>query len=129
MPLARRFTLSFLILFFAVFVPLHAKPKTLTVTGRLTRIMAIGAETSGWSIELISPILLDGKEIHAIEIQYSDSKKLESLQDHWVKAKGTFATTIGVETGHRPVLQLSSIQQTAEPKLSFQLDGDFLLSL
>ncbi|HTZ32683.1 MAG TPA: hypothetical protein VMH31_09510 [Methylomirabilota bacterium] len=128
MPLARRSALLFLILFGAL-VPLLAKPKTLSVTGRLTRTMAIGAETSGWSIELISPILLDGKEIHAIEVRYSDSKKLESLQDHWVKAKGTFSTATGVETGHRPVLQLSSIQQTAEPKLSFQLDGEFLLSL
>lgn len=115
MRLARFAALSVVILF-AAFLPLHAKSKKLTVTGKLTRMMAIGAETSGWSIELTSPITLDGKEIHSLEIRYSDTQKLESLKDHWVKAKGTVSSATGVETGHRTVLQLASIKETPEPK-------------
>ena len=97
-------------------VPLHAQAKTLTVTGKLTRVMAIGAETSGWSIELTTPISLDGKEVHSLEVQYSDSQKLESLKDHWVKAKGKLATATGVETGPRTTLQLALIKAIKEPK-------------
>ena len=89
------------LIFAAVGVPLHAQSKNLTVTGKLTRVMAIGAESSDWSIELTTPITLDGMEVHSLEVHYSDSQKLESLKDHWVKAKGKLSTASGVETGPR----------------------------
>jgi hypothetical protein len=106
---------AFLVLILAA-APLHAQSKSLTVTGRLTRVMAIGAETSGWSIELTTPIPLGGKKVHSLEVQYADSQKLEFLKDHWVKAKGKLSTATGVETGHRAVLQLTSIKGIPEPK-------------
>ena len=34
----------------------------LTVTGKLVRVMAIGAESTGWSIELESTITVDNKK-------------------------------------------------------------------
>jgi len=117
MRLVRFAALSAVILF-VTFLPLHAKSKKLTVSGKLTRVMAIGAETSGWSIELASPITLDGNEIHSLEIQYSDTQKLESLKDHWVRAKGILSSSSGVETGHRMVLKLSLIKESSEPKPS-----------
>jgi len=33
----------------------------LTVTGKLVRVMAIGAESTGWSVELESAITVDNK--------------------------------------------------------------------
>jgi hypothetical protein len=99
-----------------VLLPLHAKAKKLTVTGKLTRVMAIGGETSGWSIELSPTISLDGRELRSLEVQSSDTQKLESLKDQWVQARGTLASASGVETGQRSVLQISSIKRMKEPR-------------
>lgn len=104
-----------------ILIPAHAAPKKLTVTGKLTRVMAIGGETSGWAIELNSTITLDGKELHSIEVQSLDALKLESLKNQWVRAKGTLASTTGFETGQRPILKLSSIKAIDEPKPKSQL--------
>jgi len=82
----------------------------ISVTGKLTRIMAIGAETSGWAVELNPPFSVGGKQVNSIEIVSADSKKLESLENKIVKATGTLSNASGVETGERPVLNVSSIK-------------------
>lgn len=86
------------------------KSDKISVTGKLTRIMAIGAETSGWAVELNPPFSVNGKQVTSIEIVTADSKKLESLENKIVKATGTLSNASGVETGERPVLNLSSIK-------------------
>jgi hypothetical protein len=83
----------------------------LTVTGKLTRVMAIGAETSGWAIELDPPVPVDGKSVTSLEIAYSNVKKLEKLKDQHVKAVGILIHRQGVETGDRVVLELSSVKR------------------
>jgi len=102
---------SFIVLFaLCVIFPLSAKSKKLTVMGKLTRVMAIGAESTGWAIELNPVITLDGRQISSLEIQSSDTPKLESLKDHSVEAKGTLTYVSGTEVSPHPVLQLSSIK-------------------
>jgi hypothetical protein len=115
MRLARFSALCFLLLL-CVFLPLHAKSKKLTVTGKLTRTMAIGAETSGWLIELNPAITLDGKQLTSLEVQSSDTQKLESLNGQWVQAKGTLSSISGVETGARTILQVSSVKGIKQPQ-------------
>lgn len=82
----------------------------ITVTGKLTRVMAIGAETSGWAVELNPPFSVGGKEVSSIEVVVADSKKLESLENKIVTAKGSLSNASGIETGERPVLNVSSIK-------------------
>jgi hypothetical protein len=82
----------------------------ITVTGKLTRVMAIGAETSGWAVELNPPFSVGGKEVSSIEVVVADSKKLESLENKIVIAKGSLSNASGIETGERPVLNVSSIK-------------------
>ena len=53
----------------------------MTVTGTLARAMAIGAESTGWSIQVDPQITVDGKPVHSIEISYKDAQKLEKLKD------------------------------------------------
>ena len=86
------------------------KSDKLSVTGKLTRVMAIGAETSGWAVELDPPLTVNGKDVKSIEIVVVDSKKLESLENKIVTAKGSLSNATGVETGERPVLNVSSIK-------------------
>jgi hypothetical protein len=119
MRLARLSACCFLFLL-CVFLPLHAKSKNLTVTGKLTRTMAIGAETSGWSIELSPAITVDGKQLNSLEVQSSDTQKRESLKGRWIQAKGTLSSISGVETGVRNILQVSSIKGIKQPQAKTQ---------
>ena len=101
----------------AVLAAQSAKPDKddkLTVTGKLTRVMAIGAETSGWAIELNPALDVEGKQVSSIEVFLLDSKKLEALENKTVKAKGYLSNAAGVETGQRPVLNLISIKPVKE---------------
>lgn len=91
-------------------VPVFAKTKKLTVMGKLTRVMAVGGESTGWAIELNPVITLDGQQISSLEIHSSDRQKLESLKDQLVEAKGELTYVSGAETPPRPALQLSSIK-------------------
>ena len=89
-----------------------AEPEpSLTVTGKLVRVMAIGAESTGWSVELVSPIKVENKEFNSIQVRYRGGSKLEKLADKRVKASGKIAVQHGRETGAYPVLEISSIKE------------------
>lgn len=83
----------------------------MTVTGTLARAMAIGGESTGWSIQVDPEITVDGKPVHSIEISYKDAQTLEKLKDKRVIATGKLTHKHGVETGDRPVLDVSSIKK------------------
>jgi hypothetical protein len=82
----------------------------ITVTGKLVRIMAIGAESTGWVVELESPTDIDGQQVNSIQVSYRKTAKLETLENKRVRATGKLAHRHGVETGEQPLLNLSSIK-------------------
>lgn len=93
--------------------PAHAQEnqtQEMSVTGKLTRIMAIGAETTGWVIEL-DPATVDGKQTASLEVAYPKPKKLEKLESQRVSATGTLKHHHGVESGDRPVLEITSLKK------------------
>jgi len=104
------------LLMLLLWVPTYAQDKSdkLTVHGKLTRVMAIGAETSGWAIELNPALDVHGKQVSSIEVVYVDNKKLESLANKSVKATGILSNVTGIETGQRPVLNVTSIKLIKE---------------
>lgn len=83
----------------------------ITVTGKLSRAMAIGGESTGWSIHLDRPTTIGGKEIDSIEIDYAKIKRLEKLANKEVKASGKLTHRHGVETGERLILAIDSIKE------------------
>ena len=89
----------------------ESKEQKIVVTGTLSRAMAIGAETTGWSIQLDSETTIDGKPVHSVEIAYPKADTLEKLNNQRVKAKGKISHQQGVETGQRTVLAVSSIKE------------------
>jgi heat shock protein HslJ len=100
----------------------------ISVTGKLTRMMAIGAESTGWVIELDPSIAIGGKQLDSIQVRYSKTKKLEKLANKHVTATGKLGQQTGVETGEQPVLSISSIKEakgTAAPTTpaAFNLSG------
>jgi hypothetical protein len=89
------------------------------VTGRLTRAMAIGGESTGWTLELDPEVNIQGTEHHSLEISYSKTAKLEKLANKMVVAKGTLTTQPGVERGERTIFKVASIKE-AKPKADTQ---------
>jgi len=92
----------------------HAQEKQqemLTVTGTLSRAMAIGAETTGWSIHFDHPTTVNGRELDAIEIDYAKPKKLEKLENKEVKATGKVSHREGIESGRHLILVVDSIRE------------------
>ena len=109
-----------------------ARSQKITVTGKLTRVMAIGGESTGWSIELDAESAIDDKQVHAVEIDYHNRSKLGKLENQHVKAVGEISRGQRVETGDRTILELSSIKKIAPlpppATVSFSLpDTDWLL--
>jgi formylmethanofuran:tetrahydromethanopterin formyltransferase len=101
------------LIFMCICVPAMPQTQTkMSVTGTLARAMAIGGESTGWSIQVDPEITVDGKPVHSIEISYKDAQKLEQLANKRVKAAGKLTHKHGIETGERAVLEVSSIKET-----------------
>jgi hypothetical protein len=82
-----------------------------TVMGKLTHVMAIGGESTGWAIEVESPLTVDGKELHSIEVDYKKTSKLQKLENKRVSATGKMTHRKAVETGDRLVLEAVSVKE------------------
>ncbi len=86
-----------------------------TVMGKLTHVMAIGGESTGWAIEVDPGVTIDGKELHSVEVSYKKTARLEKLENKRVAATGKVDHRKGVETGDRMVLEATSIRE-AKPQ-------------
>ena len=104
----------------------HAADKEITVTGKLVRAMAIGAESTGWVVELDPAVMIGGKEVHSIQVSYGETARLEEEVNKSVRAVGKLGQRAGVETGEQPVLIVSSIEEAkpaqAAPKEKADID-------
>jgi hypothetical protein len=73
--------------------------------------MAIGAESTGWMVEVDSETIIDGKPISSIEV--SDIRKPKQLEDFVnkrVKIAGKVVYRHGVETGVQPYIEITTIK-------------------
>jgi heat shock protein HslJ len=92
--------------------------------------MAMGGESTGWTLELDSAMTIGDKEVNSIQVSYSKSAKLEKLANQRVNASGKLVHRHGVETGDYAVLELNSIKKAKStsqapnpPKGAFELSG------
>ncbi len=100
----------------------------ISVTGRLARAMAIGAESTGWVLELEPAITVSGKQLNLIQVSYPKTKKLEKLANKRVIATGKLGQKTGVETGEQPVLSISTIKEAEAATAASTPNGAFNLS-
>jgi hypothetical protein len=107
------------LILFLFCISLHADdagpPQKITVTGTLSRAMAIGAETTGWTLQVSSETVIDGKPISSIEV--SDTRKPKRLDDFAnkvVKISGKVIYRHGVETGTQPYIEVQTIKEVAK---------------
>jgi hypothetical protein len=85
------------------------QPGEVIVVGRLTHVMGIGGETTGWSLELKSDLTFEGQAIRSIEVS-GPAKKLAKLADQEVEARGFVKHRHGVERKDWLVLEITSIR-------------------
>ena len=92
----------------------QGEPQKITVVGTLHRAMAIGAESTGWMMQVDSDTIIDGKPISSIEV--SDTRKpreLEGFENKRVKISGKVAYRHGVETGTQSYIEITNIKAAA----------------
>ncbi len=103
------------LILFCVCIQALGQEQRTTVTGTLTRMMAIGGETTSWAIQLDSVTSINGKPVDTLEVDLRDRGKLERLNNQRVRATGKLSRRTGVETGVRSVLEISFLEEAAVP--------------
>ena len=106
-----RLALGLILVFAGLSLQAQTKEQALSVTGKLSRAMAIGGESTGWIIQLDDETNIDGKQVGSIEVAYRKVSSLEKLADKHVKATGKLSHRHGVESGERTILEIASIKQ------------------
>jgi len=88
---------------------------TVEATGKLVKVMAAGAETTGWAIQFEDEMSFGGKPTHTIEVD-GDVKKLGKLENKKVTAKGTIVHRSGVESKDKMVFVVEKIKEWKAPQ-------------
>lgn len=125
MSIARLKT-ALILAFVSVYMQAQPAPQKITVTGKLVRAMAIGAESTGWTVEFESATTIEGKPVHSIQVSDRSAGEFEKLENQRVRATGQLTHRHGVETGDQLVLDVSSIKKArpaAAQPTAFSLAG------
>jgi hypothetical protein len=85
-------------------------PQKVKLVGTLHRAMAIGAESTGWMVQVDSQTVIDGKPISTIEVSDHNAAELEKFDNKRVKIAGKVAYRHGVETGVQSYVEVNSIK-------------------
>jgi hypothetical protein len=87
---------------------------TVEATGKLVKVMAVGAETAGWAIEFEKEISFGGEAVHSIEVE-GDAKKFGKLENKKVTVKGNIVHRPGTERKDRMVFVVQKIKEWKAP--------------
>ena len=88
---------------------------TVEATGKLVKVMAVGAETTGWAIQFEQEVSFGGNGVHSIEVE-GDVKKFGKLENKKVTAKGTIVHRSEVERKDRMVFVVQKIKEWKAPQ-------------
>ncbi len=88
--------------------PVKTPGAEITVTGKLIRIMAIGAETTGWAIDLDEPRQIEGQKATRLEIDPAGFK-VADFENRRVEVVGLLERRAGVERKEYLVLVVRKI--------------------
>ena len=87
---------------------------TVEATGKLVKVMAVGAETTGWAIEFEQEVSFGGNGVHSIEVE-GDVKKFGKLENKKVTVKGSIVHRSGTERKDRMVFVVQKIKEWKAP--------------
>lgn len=86
--------------------PWHSPPQS-SLVGRLTRVAAIGGETTGWAVET-------ARSQREIDIPARLRRQAEQYEGSLVRVSGYWSSSFGPERGRRRVLRADAIQPVQE---------------
>jgi hypothetical protein len=93
----------------------EGEPQKITLVGTLHRAMAVGAESTGWTVQVDSETIIDGKPISSIEVSdVRKPKQLEDFDNKRVKIAGKVLYRNGVETGVQPYIEITTIKASSD---------------
>jgi predicted peptidase len=87
---------------------------TVEAAGKLVKVMAAGAETTGWAIEFEKEVSFGGNGVHSIEVE-GDAKKFGKLENKQVTVKGMIVHRSGTESKDRMVFVVQKIKEWKAP--------------
>lgn len=87
---------------------------TVEATGKLVKVMAVGAETTGWAVEFEQEVSFGGNGVHSIEVE-GDAKKFGKLENKKVTVKGSIVHRSGTERKDRIVFVVQKIKEWKAP--------------
>lgn len=88
-----------------------------TVTGTLVTTVAIGGETTGWSIELDLPLVIERMEFKLLEVDPCSS--ISFFENQKVEITGTLSKRYGIERKGYWVLLINKIQLITKEGIPF----------
>ncbi|HMD44411.1 MAG TPA: hypothetical protein VKH45_15155 [Candidatus Acidoferrum sp.] len=107
---SRKLVVGFLVFLFSMGASAQTAATKITVIGKLTRVMAIGGESTGWAVEFDTETNVQNKPMSSIEVKFSDPQQAEKYANKRVKITGIVTHRRGVETGDAPMLAITSIK-------------------
>ncbi len=87
--------------------------RSVSVTGTLNHVMAIGGETSGWALQVDNGFRASGTLLNELEVAYPNQEKLREWNGKRVRVTGKLVKRRGVERGERTVLEIARIEGVA----------------
>jgi hypothetical protein len=87
---------------------------TVEATGKLVKVMAVGAEATGWEIQFENEVSFSGNVVHSIEVE-GDAKKFGKLENKKVTVKGMIVHRSGTERKDRMVFVAQKIKEWKAP--------------
>ena len=81
-----------ILVLFCLCIHAETPSRKIAVTGTLSRALAIGAESTGWIVQLDSETTIDGKPVSSIQV--SESRKPERLESLNTSTSGSLANSI-----------------------------------
>ncbi len=84
--------------------------KTITVTGKLVRVLGLHAQSTGWGIEPDSELKFEGKQMKLVEVN-RETKRFEALENKRVEATGRLTLWHTAEWGYWPVFEVTTIRE------------------
>ena len=82
----------------------------LSVRGVLKSIFQRVGETTGWTMELDSPVQFEEQAVSFLEIDY-EAARCNEFRDKHVEATGYLKSEWGPERGIRPVLEVETLRE------------------
>ena len=81
-----------------------------TGIGKLTRMVAVGGESTGWEVQFDTPVTVEGKQVPSIQARFADPKLAQKNENKHVQVTGSVVHRQMPESGEVLILDITTIK-------------------